>query len=228
MRRLDIFRWPIDSQQDLGLLLRFETLVPFTLFVFGFGGTVLTLPPGPLCDEGMMLFMEGGCDWGCSNIFFFAKLSLLVSVNLAVLVAWKRPPASWSGLFPHFALLGLMAYVHRSGGHCDTYYSHPNGSLGQMILEMACFAALGVAVARALASASWSRRLVAWLTWNCLHVGLFYLCLKLFSHWTWQHSSLLGGSMSGQKTLLKIANHPSYQGLVEKTRLWLSTRDHRR
>jgi cytochrome c oxidase subunit IV len=59
----------------------------------------------------MVLFMEGGCDWARSNVFFFAKVSLLVTMNLAVLAAWKRPPAAWGGLLPHFALLGLMTYV---------------------------------------------------------------------------------------------------------------------
>ena len=197
MRVLKIFRWLVDSQRDLGLMLRFEVMVPFTIAVFIAGGSFLTLPPGPLCDEGMVLFMEGGCDWGESNIFFYAKVSLLVTVNLAALIAWKRPPASWSGFLPHLALAGLMARVFRDGGGCDTSYANPNGSIGQMILEMACFGVLGIAVVRVLKRASWGRRLLAWVAWNGCHVGLFYLFLWLSPHWTWQHSALLGGSMLG-------------------------------
>jgi hypothetical protein len=38
MRRPHLFAWLADSQQRPGLWLRFETLVPFTLFVFIAGG----------------------------------------------------------------------------------------------------------------------------------------------------------------------------------------------
>ncbi len=202
MRSINAVKQLLTGQQDLGPLLRFESLVSFTILVFAAGGVFLTLPPGPLCDEGMVLFMEGGCDYGESNVFFFAKVSLLVTANLALVVAWRRSPASWSGFLPHLALLGLMAWVFRSGGHCDTYYSHPNGSIGQMTLEMACFAFLGVTLGRALATAHWGWRVAATVAWNALHVGLFYLFLKVAAHWTWQHTGLLGGFMVAIALLL--------------------------
>jgi len=183
------------AQRDLGPLLRFEVIVPFTVVVWVAGGSWLTLPAGPLCDEGMVLFMEGGCDWGGSNIFFFAKASLLLTMNLALVAAWLRPPVSWRGLLPHFALLGVLAYVFRSGGYCDSYYAHPNGSLGQMVLEMAAFAALGVALGRATTGWRWLPRLGVLAAWNGLHVGLFYLYLGLVPHWTWTHTAAVGGTL---------------------------------
>ena len=202
MRSSNVVKQLLAGQYDLGPFLRFESLVSFTILVFVAGGGFLTLPPGPLCDEGMVLFMEGGCDYGESNIFFFAKVSLLGTANLALFVAWKRSPDSWSGFLPHLALLGLMAWVYRSGGHCDTYYSHPNGSIGQMTLEMACFAILGVALGRALAAARWRWRAAAAVAWNALHVGAFYLFLKVAAHWTWQHTGQLGGFMVAIALLL--------------------------
>ena len=195
MPRSDLLKRFVAPQQDLGPFLRFEVLVPLTIFLFVVGGKFFTLPPGPLCDEGMVLFMEGGCDYGWSNVFFFAKVSLLLIANLAMVVSWQRPPVAWGGFALHFALLGCVAYALRSDTACDTYYSHPNGSLGQMILEMVCFSIFGIALARVSATAPWPARGLAILGWNGFHVGLFYLYLNLFDHWTWQHTGLLGGSM---------------------------------
>ena len=78
------------AHQDLPRLLRLQWLVPLTVALVFVGGRFFTLPPGPLCDEGMILFMEGGCDFGDSNIYFFSKLGLLVSLNVAFVVAWFR------------------------------------------------------------------------------------------------------------------------------------------
>ncbi len=195
MRFPNILKWFVTSQRNLGPLLRFESIVPFTILVMIIGGNYLTLPPGPLCDEGMVLFMEGGCDYGLSNVFFFAKVSLLLTIQLAVVIAWRRPPQGWSGLSLHFGLLAGMAFVLRRSEHCETYYSHPNGSLGQMIVELACFAALGVVMVRALPEASRTLRGLAFLAWNGLHVGLFYAFLLVWPHWTWNHSFAVGVSM---------------------------------
>lgn len=185
----------VAGQRDLGPLLRFESIVPFSLVVWVAAGSFLTLPPGPLCDEGMVLFMEGGCDWGESNLFFFAKVSLLLTINLALIAAWFRPPVSWRGLWPHFVLLGLVGWLYRSGGSCDTYYAHPNGSPGQMVFEMACFAALGVALARVTLDWRWPPRLAVLAGWNGLQVGLFYLYLEVAPHWTWIHTAALGATL---------------------------------
>jgi hypothetical protein len=38
----------------------------------------------------MVLFMEGGCDMGESNIFF-SKLGALLAVNVAFVAASRRP-----------------------------------------------------------------------------------------------------------------------------------------
>jgi len=88
-------------------------------------GNGLTLPPGPLCDEGMILFMEGGCDWGESNVFFYSKLGLMLSLTYAFSVAWRRGVRDASGFAPHLVLAGVLAYATRSGAACDTYYSPP-------------------------------------------------------------------------------------------------------
>ncbi len=195
MRLVNLTERLVAGQRDLGPLLRFESIVPFTVLAWVAGGSLLTLPPGPLCDEGMVLFMEGGCDWGVSNIFFFAKASLLLTVNLALIVTWLRPPVSWRGLWVHFALLALLGYLYRSDCRCDSYYAHPNGSLGQMVLEMACFAALGVGLGRATLRSRWLSRLAILVAWNSLHVGLFYLYLGLSPHWTWIHTAAVGGTL---------------------------------
>lgn len=182
-------------QRDLGPLLRFEVLVPFTLLVWIASGMGFSLPPGPLCDEGMVLFMEGGCDWGLSNIFFFAKASLLLTFNLGLVAAWWRPPASWRGVWPHFALLGVVVWFHWDDTSCDTYYAHPNGNLAQMVFEMACFAALGIALGRAAQGWTWHSKLATLAAWNGLHVGLFYLFLGLAPHWSWAHTGMLSAAL---------------------------------
>ena len=183
------------DQLALGPFLRFEALVPFTLGTWILTGFLLTLPPGPLCDEGMVLFMEGGCDYGLSNMFFFAKVSLLVTTHLGLLVSWLRPPARWRGFLPHFALLALLGWLHRQGGPCDTYYAQPNGSLGQMILEMAAFALLAIALGRATANAPWLWRLAALAGADLFHVGVFYAFLPMVPHWSWVHSALVSSAL---------------------------------
>jgi hypothetical protein len=46
---------------ELPAVLWLPCLVLLTVVAAILMGTFLTLPPGPLCDEGMVLFMEGGC-----------------------------------------------------------------------------------------------------------------------------------------------------------------------
>ena len=196
------------AHQDLPRLVRLQWIIPLTLALVVLGGNFFTLPPGPLCDEGMVLFMEGGCDWGPSNMFFFSKLGLLVSLNVAFVVAWFGGVRGFMGLVPHFLLALSLALVTWSGGRCDSYYGHPNGSIGQMILEIAAFALLGVVLLlRWQKGAAW--KLALMLTgWNLLHVTSFYVWLVLFRHWTWGHTALVilslvvtGGILSPNKSL---------------------------
>ncbi len=179
------------AHQRLPRLVRLQWLVPLTLSLILLGGTVLTLPPGPLCDEGMVLFMEGGCDWGLSNVFFFSKLGLLVALNVAFAVAWFQGVGGLPGFTPHFLLALLLAAAYSSGGSCDSYYAHPNGSLGQMILEVAAFAFLGIVLLlRWQKRAGWKLAL-ALLGWNLAHLAAFYVWLAVFRHWTWGHTALV-------------------------------------
>ena len=66
----------------LPLMLQVWVLAPAVFLFTIVSGLLFALPPGPLSDEGMVLFMEGGCDWGKSNVFFFSKLCLLIALNL--------------------------------------------------------------------------------------------------------------------------------------------------
>ena len=176
-------------------LVQFPVLVPLTLVLDVLLGSCFTLPPGPLCDEGMVLFLEGGCDWAGSNIFFFSKISLLLTINLAFLVASRLEPLPPRTFVPHLLLLAFLGLAARSGQECDTYYSHPNGSFGQMVLEAAAFAILGLALLPKVRAGSFAKVLVACALWNIAHVALFYLWLPLADHWTWWHTTFLCASL---------------------------------
>lgn len=175
--------------------VQFPVLVPFTVILVIALGLTFNLPPGPLCDEGMVLFMEGGCDWGDTNIFFFSKLGLLLTMNLSFLVVSRLPPLSPRTFVPHLLLLGLLGLLFWSDPRCHDYYSHPNGSIGQMAVEGAAFAILGLALVSWVREKRMTTVLASLVAWNLAHVGLFYLWLPLASHWTWLHSALLSGSM---------------------------------
>lgn len=78
------------EHQRLPRLLRLQWLALLAFGLAVLGGVLFTLPPGPLCDEGMVLFMEGGCDFGESNIFFYSKLGGLLALNIAFVIGWRR------------------------------------------------------------------------------------------------------------------------------------------
>ena len=176
--------------------LRAWLVVPATIILVVVSGLSFTLPPGPLCDEGMILFMEGGCDWGDSNVFFFSKLSLLVALNVVFVLAWRRQVVDILAFVPHFGVLAITAVANLSGGHCDTYYSHPNGSLGQMAIEGVAFALVGCSILP-LAPKFGGRWLIPIVTiWNAMYVGIFYLALEATPHWTWQHTFVIVAGLS--------------------------------
>ena len=203
------------SQRRLPPALRLYVLAPATVAAVVLAGLTLTLPPGPLCDEGMVLFLEGGCDWGASNEFFFAKLGALAAANFAFVVAWRRRVSARSPFVPHFLLLVSLAIVYRSGGRCDTYYSHPNGSFGQMALEIAAFCFAGLWLLPWTRGRSWRAPAAVLAGWNAAHVGLFYAALEVTPHWTWLHTALVGtalvaagGLAEGVRRLLRRAPRP--------------------
>lgn len=184
-------------------------MVPVTLLLVIAGGTLFTLPPGPLCDEGMILFMEGGCDWGDSNIFFFCKLGLLVALNLCFVVAWWLGVRRVSGFLPHLAVLACLTLANVSGGRCDTYYSHPNGRIGQMTLEALAFSTLGMALLRRVTRRTQPRLVAALLAWNGLHVVVFYSGLQFANHWTWAHTFFIVGVLGVVALLIAAAPEPA-------------------
>ncbi|MCU1246044.1 MAG: hypothetical protein JWN02_1954 [Acidobacteria bacterium] len=196
------------SHAELPVALRVWVVVPATIALVIIGGMGFTLPPGPLCDEGMVLFMEGGCDWGDSNIFFFSKLGLLLALNLVFIIGWRARLRRMSGFIPHLLVLALLAVVERSGGHCDSYYSHPNGSIGQMVLECIAFALLGMSLLAVSEKRPWGDLLAILAAWNALYVGTFYAWLPLTNHWTWLHSILIFGTLVTLAMLIALASRP--------------------
>jgi hypothetical protein len=183
-------------------------MVPGTFIFVVVIGLVFALPPGPLCDEGMVLFMEGGCDMGESNIVFFSKLGILMVLTFAYVLAWRRRVGGFAPFLSHFVVAAALAWIGRSGGACDTYYSHPNGSLGQMVVEVSAFGAVGIMLLNRWAGGS-SRTLVATLVgWHALYVASFYVWLAVVPHWTWRHTwgvvltmLLVGVAVSSNKGL---------------------------
>jgi hypothetical protein len=91
-------------------------LAPLTVLIATIGGLFFSLPPGPLCDEGMILFMEGGCDFGRTNEFFWAKLSLLLTLSWALLLAARRGVSDVLAFTPHFLVAAYLVWTYRSGG----------------------------------------------------------------------------------------------------------------
>lgn len=152
----------------------------------------------------MVLFMEGGCDWGASNIFFYSKLGLLLGINFSFVVAAGLPRLSPLTFLPHLLLLAALGFFLRSDADCDFYYSHPNGSLGQMALEAAAFAILGMALLPKVRGRSIRVVLTGLGWWNAAHIGLFYAWLSQTNHWTWRHTALLSLSMVALAILVAL------------------------
>jgi hypothetical protein len=176
------------AHQQLPRVVRLQYLVPITVVVVAVLGLGLTLPPGPLCDEGMALFMEGGCDWGESNVFFYSKLGLMLSLVMAFAVAWRGRVRGFTGFVPHLAVAAVLAYLTRSGGMCDTYYTHANGSIGQMVVEVTGWSVLGIAILRRWSGGPWQALLGVAAGWCLAYVGGFYAWLPAFPHWSWAHT----------------------------------------
>lgn len=195
------------AHRRLPILLRVWFLVPLTLTLVVLGGSYFTLPPH-LCDEGMVLFMEGGCDWGNSNIYFFSKLGLLLAVNIGFALAWAYRVRCPLGFVPHLFVLAMLSWFLRSDPRCDRYYSHPNGSIGQMTVEVMAFTALGLATLDRFAATAKRLTVVPLLlAWNATHVSVFYLGLYLADHWTWTHTLWIAGT----QMMVALALRPAWR-----------------
>lgn len=184
------------AHQRLPRFIRIQYLVPATAVLVAVLGFGFTLPSGPLCDEGMVLFMEGGCDYGESNVFFHSKLGVMLALTAAFAIAWRGRVQGFSGFVPHLAVAGVLALANRSGGGCDTYYSHPNGSIGQMVVEVAAWAILGIAALGRWSGGSGRALVGVTLVWWMAYVASFYAWLLGFSHWTWAHTWAISGTLA--------------------------------
>ena len=198
--------------------LRVQWLAPITVLTAILGGILFSLPAGPLCDEGMILFMEGGCDFGPSNVFFHAKVSVLLVFTWALLFAARRRVSDVVAFVPHFVVAAYLAWAHRSGGRCDTYYAQPNGSFGQMVLEVAAFTLLGLFALRLMAGRPWPRLIGGAALWHGTYVVSFYAWLLAYDHWTWSHSIAVAGTLALFAVVMALAPNNSLQRTLPSAR----------
>lgn len=176
--------------------LKLPVVAAVTVLVIIVSGLVFTLPPGPLCDEGMVWFMEGGCDWGGSNIFFFGKLGLVLVTNVVALTVGLSPARPRTAFLPHVGALVLIAITLLPGtDDCVEYYGHPNGNYSQLLIEQAAFALLIVASFGVVWRWPKVWRVAGIAGLNLIHVALFYVWCEVMPHWTWLHTTLLSGSL---------------------------------
>ncbi|MBN1517088.1 hypothetical protein JXA32_11035 [Candidatus Sumerlaeota bacterium] len=134
--------------------------------------------------------MEGGCDYGRSNVFFFGKLGAILCLNLCFLVSWKLQIKTFIGYIPLIVFLVITA-INSWRDETIGYYSHPNGSMGQMILEACSFAVLGIAIVQRFSQSIPRRWPLAMLVWNLFYMVVFYFWLLIADHWTWLHTVLI-------------------------------------
>lgn len=183
----------VGGYRALPPFLKLPAVALGTLVLIILLGVTFTLPPGPLCDEGMWLFMEGGCDWGESNVFFFGKLGVLLSVNAVLAAMLLLPRLDARGLVPHLVVLAAFALLPSFSmpGPCDTYYGHPNGNEAQLVVELAAFALLGLSALGVLRGRAAVWRIAGLLALNLVNVAAFELGLLVTPHWTWLHTALI-------------------------------------
>ena len=125
----------------------------------------------------------------------FIWVTALVAVNVAFVVTGRRAPPRSSAFLPHLLLLCWLGWYQSRGGRCDTYYAHPNGSIGQMALEIAAFAVLGLALLPLVRGRSIRSIVGAMAAWNAVHVVVFHAWLEVTNHWTWAHTWLVCASL---------------------------------
>ena len=167
--------------------VRFKILVPGTLVLTAALGLRFPLPSGPLCDGAMIAFMEGGCDWGRTNEFFFAKVGLLVATNFAFVVCLRRPSTTLIGFVPHLLVLLWFTAVEANDHSCDGYYENPRLNMGQLGFELIGFSLLGIALLRYLRGRPSRSGWIALTAWNVFYVTSFYGWALVVPYWSWEH-----------------------------------------
>lgn len=153
-------------------------------------GINLALPVGPLSDEGMVLFMEGGCDWGDSSLFFMSKLGVLVAINWCAIWSLRHRASNLNNFMMHFVFLLVLGSFWWADTSCDNYYGHPQGNLGQMSLEAMSFGILLVLTLPTILKRTPKHQIFAIILMNLYHVAVFYFGLLFTDHWTWLHTGI--------------------------------------
>lgn len=203
------------SQSRLPLPVRAWCLLPATFGAVFLAGKYWTLPPGPLCDEGMLLFLEGGCDWGRTNVFFWSRVGLLSAVTVALVAVLAARRAAPLAFVPHVAAVLLFAVADFDHGSCDTYYDHPNGCMAQSTVEILGWSVLGLVLASRFRGASRARQAAVVVAWWAAYLATFHGALAWASHWTWRHSLLVTGVLVG---LAGLASYPPRRAIAS----WLA------
>jgi hypothetical protein len=204
--------WDALRQRHLPPPLRVGPLATLTFAGIVAAGCLWTLPPGPLADEGMVLFMEGGCDWGASNVFFFAKAGLVVAVGAVYAMALRYRIRHWLPFTAHYGLGAALVAAFFSDPRCDAYwYGHPQGSIGQMVVETQALGVLALVTARAVAARSLpvGGQLAAGAAVPLAYAAAFQLWLPVVPHWTWGHTGLIVAALLALAAGVSAAAHKS-------------------
>jgi len=86
----------IESQSKLPLWYRPWFILPISVVTLYILGMSLTLPPNMIDPRKYPAFMDGGSDWGGSNIFFYSRVVMLLMGLLGFLsLSQLRPRPNW-------------------------------------------------------------------------------------------------------------------------------------
>lgn len=88
-----------NSQLQLPVWYRLWLILPLSVIILYILGMCLTLPPNRIDPRKYPAFMDGGSDWGGSNIFFYTRVVMLFMGLLGFLsLSQLRPRPDWQNL----------------------------------------------------------------------------------------------------------------------------------
>ena len=99
--------------QKLPLWYRAWLILPLAVVALYILGMCLTLPPNMIDPRKYPAFMDGGTDWGGSNIFFYTRVVMLLMGTLGFLsIPCLKPQPDWKNLsWRNTARLLLRVFV---------------------------------------------------------------------------------------------------------------------